>query len=182
MGIGSALETFCGQAYGAKQYHMLGVHMQRAMFVITLMCIPIALLWFNTEQIFRSLKQDPEIAAQAGLYLRWLIPSILPYGLLQCQLRFLQTQNNIWPLVISTAITSLVHFLVCWAFVLGLDSGSKGAALSIAISYWINVLILVIYIKFSPSCHKTWRGFSKEGMKNLIGFLKLAIPSALMSW
>ncbi|KAK2635319.1 hypothetical protein Ddye_030111 [Dipteronia dyeriana] len=26
LGMGSALETLCGQAYGAKQYHMLGVH------------------------------------------------------------------------------------------------------------------------------------------------------------
>ncbi|PON96732.1 Multi antimicrobial extrusion protein [Trema orientale] len=43
LGMGSALETFCGQAYGAKQYHMLGVDMQRAMLVLTLMCIPIAL-------------------------------------------------------------------------------------------------------------------------------------------
>ncbi|KAJ8553936.1 hypothetical protein K7X08_024614 [Anisodus acutangulus] len=29
LGMGSALETLCGQAYGAKQYHMFGIHMQR---------------------------------------------------------------------------------------------------------------------------------------------------------
>ncbi|KAK2992074.1 hypothetical protein RJ640_023457 [Escallonia rubra] len=29
LGMASALETLCGQAYGAKQYHMLGVYMQR---------------------------------------------------------------------------------------------------------------------------------------------------------
>ncbi|KAK4369360.1 hypothetical protein RND71_013152 [Anisodus tanguticus] len=33
MGMGSALETLCSQSYGAKQYHMLSIHMQRAMFV-----------------------------------------------------------------------------------------------------------------------------------------------------
>ena len=180
--MGSALETFCGQSYGAKQYHMLGVHMQRAMLVLTLACIPIALLWSCTEQIFISLKQDPEIAAQAGLYSRWLIPSIFPDGLLQCQLRFLQTQNIIRPLMICTGITSLFHVFVCWALVIGLDFGVKGAALANAISYWTNVLILAIYIKFSPSCRDTWTGFSKEGMRNLVEFLKLAIPSSLMVW
>ncbi|PON96731.1 Multi antimicrobial extrusion protein [Trema orientale] len=180
LGMGGALETFCGQAYGAKQYHMLGVHMQRAMLVLTLMCIPIALLWSCTEQIFRGLKQDPEIAARAGLYSRWLIPSIFPYGLLQCQLRFLQTQNIISPLMICTGITSLVHIFSCWTLVLKFDFGSRGAALSIAISYWINVWILATYIKFSPLCRKTWTGFSKAGMKNLLDFLKLGVPSALM--
>lgn len=180
--MGGAVETFCGQAYGAKQYHMLGVHMQRAMLVLLLMCFPIALLWSSTEQIFIILKQEPEISMQAGIYARWLIPSIFPYGLLQCQLRFLQTQNNTLPLMISTGITSVVHVISCWTLVFTFGFGNKGAAFSNAISYWTNVLILAIYIKLSPACQETWTGFSKEGMKNLLGFAKLAVPSALMVW
>ncbi|KAH7528400.1 hypothetical protein FEM48_Zijuj05G0068300 [Ziziphus jujuba var. spinosa] len=180
LGMGGAVETVCGQAYGAKQYHMLGVHMQRAMLVLLLVCFPIALLWSCTEQIFVLLKQEREISTQAGIYCRWLIPSIFPYGLLQCQLRFLQTQNNTSPLMLSTGITSVVHVIACLTLVLIFGFGNKGAALSIAISYWTNVLILAIYIKFSPACQKTWTGFSKEGMKNLMGFGKLAVPSALM--
>ncbi|PSR89466.1 Protein DETOXIFICATION like [Actinidia chinensis var. chinensis] len=180
MGMGSVLETLCGQDYGAKQYHMLGIHMQRAMLVLMLMGIPVALLWACTGYIFISCGQVPEISTQAGIYARWLILSIFPYGLLQCQTRFLQTQNNIWPLMTSTAITSLIHVLVCWCLVFGFGLGSRGAALSSAISYWTNVSILAIYIKFSPACEKTWMGFSKEGMRNIFGFLSLAVPSALM--
>ena len=40
--MGSALETLCGQAYGAKQYHMLGVHTQRAMLTLLALSIPLA--------------------------------------------------------------------------------------------------------------------------------------------
>ncbi|XP_017973466.1 PREDICTED: protein DETOXIFICATION 16 isoform X2 [Theobroma cacao] len=180
LGMGSALETFCGQAYGARQYHMLGVHMQRAILVLTLVSVPISLIWAFTGQVFTILKQDTEISMRAGVYARWMIPSILPYGLLQCQLRFLQTQNNVLPLMISTGITSLVHILVCWTLIFRLGFGNQGAALSSAISYWINVFILAIYIKFSPTCKKTWTGFSKDGRRNLVSFLKLGIPSALM--
>ncbi|XP_059659112.1 protein DETOXIFICATION 16-like [Cornus florida] len=180
LGMGSGLETFCGQAYGAKQYHMLGIHMQRAMLVVVLLGIPISVLWAFSGYILTSCGQDLAISTHAGIYARWLIPSIFPYGILQCQLRFLQTQNSVKPLMISTGFTSLVHVLVCWILVSRLGFGNKGAALSNAISYWINVLILAIYIKFSPSCQKTWTGFSKEGMKNLLSFLSLAIPSTLM--
>ncbi|KAI9175035.1 hypothetical protein LWI28_026430 [Acer negundo] len=180
LGMGSALETLCGQAYGAKQYHMLGIHMQRAMLVLTLISIPIALLWGFTEHVFTLLKQDPEISIHAGIYARCLIPSILPYGLLQCQLRFLQTQNNTLTLMISTGISSLVHVLACWTLVFRFGFGNKGAALSISISYWINVFILAIYIKLSPKCKKTWTGFSKQALENLLGFLELGISSALM--
>ncbi|KAF2311460.1 hypothetical protein GH714_023208 [Hevea brasiliensis] len=178
--MGSALETFCGQAYGAQQYHMLGVHMQRAMQVLVLTSIPISMIWAFTGQIFISLKQDPQISIHSGIYARRLVPAIVPYGLLQCQLRFLQTQNIVWPLVLSTGITSLVHLLICWTFIFGFGFGNEGAALSIAISYWTNVHILAIYIKFSPTCQNTWTGFSRAGTKNLLNFLKLGIPSALM--
>ncbi|XP_024044889.1 protein DETOXIFICATION 16 isoform X2 [Citrus clementina] len=180
LGMGSAVETFCGQAFGAKQYRMMGVHMLRAMLVLSLSSIPIAVLWAYTGKIFTTLRQDPEISFHAGIYARWLIPSILPYGLLQCQHRFLQTQNNILPLMLSTGISTLVHVLSCWTLIFGFGFGNKGAALSNAISYWTNVIILAIYIKFSPKCEKTWTGFSKEALENLRSFLGLGIPSALM--
>nr|XP_027189886.1 protein DETOXIFICATION 16-like [Cicer arietinum] len=32
MGMSSALDTFCGQAYGAKQYHMVGIYTQAQLF------------------------------------------------------------------------------------------------------------------------------------------------------
>ncbi|XAR50238.1 hypothetical protein NMG60_11004508 [Bertholletia excelsa] len=180
LGMGGALETFCGQAYGAGQYQMLGVHLQRAMLVLTLTSVPIALIWACTAQIFSFLGQDPDISGRAGVYARWLIPSILPYGLLQCQLRFLQAQNNISPSIISTGVSSLVHVIMCWTLVFGFGFGENGAALSSAVSYWANVLMLAVYIKFSAACEKTWTGFSKEGMNNLLEFLSLSIPSGLM--
>ncbi|CAH1423276.1 unnamed protein product [Lactuca virosa] len=180
LGMGSALETFCGQAYGAEQYRMLGVHTQRAMVVLMLMAIPISIIWTFTCTIFTFFGQDLEISTKAGSYTRWLIPSIFPYGLLQCQLRFLQAQSNTKVLMISTGLTSLIHILVCWICVFKLGLGCEGAALSCAVSYWINVLILSIYIKFSPAFEKTWMGFCKEGVTNLGDFLVLSIPSALM--
>ncbi|XP_028120227.1 protein DETOXIFICATION 16-like [Camellia sinensis] len=180
LGMASALETFFGQAYGAKQYHMLGMHLQRAMLVLMLTGIPIAFIWNFTGYIFTLCGQDSEISTQAGIYARWLIPSIFPYALLQCQLRFLQTQNNVKPLIISTIMTTLLHVLISWSLIFRIGLGNKGSALSIAISYWINVLFLAIYIHFSCTCQNTWTGFCKEGMKDLASYVSLAIPSAFM--
>ena len=180
--MASALETLCGQAYGAKQYHMLGIHMQRGMLVVVAISIPISIVWAFAGHIFAFCGQDVELSIHAGVYARWLIPSILPYGLLQCQLRFLQTQSRLKPLLISTGFTSLLHVFLCWALVSRLGLGNKGAALCNAISYWINALILALYIRYASSCEKTWTGFSKEGARNFPSFLSLAIPSACMIW
>ncbi|XP_019181915.1 PREDICTED: protein DETOXIFICATION 16-like [Ipomoea nil] len=179
-GMVGALETFCGQAYGAKQHGMVGIHMQRAVVVMMTLGIPISLVWAFAGEIFAFCKQDSEISANAGTYARWLIPSIFPYGILQCQITFLQTQSILKPLAISTGLTSLIHGFLCWLLVFKFGLGNKGAALCNSISYWIIVLILGLYIGFSPSCKTTWTGISKEGGKNLFSFLSLGIPSALM--
>ncbi|KAF8407735.1 hypothetical protein HHK36_006870 [Tetracentron sinense] len=180
IGMGSALDTLCGQAYGAKQYNMLGVQMQRAMFVLLLVGIPVAVIWANTENILLGFRQDPDISKGAGLYARYMIPTVFAHGLLQCLLRFLQTQNIVFPMMIISVATTLLHFPVCWVLVFKSGLGYRGAAVANSLSYWINVLLLALYVKLSPACKKTWTGFSKEAFYNVLNFLRLAIPSAVM--
>ncbi|XP_073154543.1 protein DETOXIFICATION 16-like [Henckelia pumila] len=180
MGLASALDTLCGQSYGAKQYHMLGIHVQRAMLVLLLLCIPLAVIWANTTSILTALGQNPNISKEAGSYARFMIPSIFGYGLLQCQVKFLQTQNNVFPMMISSGITTAFHIPLCWALVYKSGLGARGAAVANSVSYWMNVLLLSLFIKFSSSCVKTWKGFSKEALHDVLIFVRLAIPSAIM--
>ncbi|XP_021862106.1 protein DETOXIFICATION 16 isoform X2 [Spinacia oleracea] len=178
--MGYALDTFCGQSYGAKQYQMLGIHKQRAMLVLLCISIPIAFIWKNTGQVLAFLGQDPEIAAEAGIYAYYMIPSIFAYGLLQCHIGFLQAQNNVVPMMLTTGFTTLLHIVICWFMVFKSGLGNKGAALSNAISYWINVLLLGVYVRVSPKCKETWNGFSMKALHGIPEFLRLAVPSAAM--
>ncbi|KAK6122320.1 hypothetical protein DH2020_043940 [Rehmannia glutinosa] len=144
LGMGSALETLCGQAYGAKQYHLLGVYTQRAILTLLVLSIGLAVIWYHTSFILVTFGQDQEISAGAGEFNRWMIPGLFAYGILQCLF------------------------------------GSRGAALANGISYWINVLCLALYIKFSTACAKSFTGFSREAFNGILSFLRLAIPSAIM--
>lgn len=98
--MASALDTYCGQSYGARQYEMMGIHMQRAMFVLVLVSIPLCIIWANTESILIACGQDTSISFEAGIYARFMIPSLFAYGLLQCLNKFLQTQNIVFPMMI----------------------------------------------------------------------------------
>ncbi|XP_019235443.1 PREDICTED: protein DETOXIFICATION 16-like [Nicotiana attenuata] len=180
--MGSALDTLCGLSYGTKQYHMLGIHMQRAMFVLLLVSVPLTFIWANAEHILVLLGQDMEIAAEAGSYARFMIPTIFAYGLLQCQIRFLQAQNIVLPMMLSTGITTLLHLFSCWILVFKSGLGNKGAALANAITYWINFLLPAVYVRISPSCKSTWTGFSNEAFQDTWKYIRLAIPSAAMFW
>lgn len=51
LGMASALDTLCGQAFGARQYYLLGIYKQRAMFLLTLVSVPLSVVWFYTGEI-----------------------------------------------------------------------------------------------------------------------------------
>uniref|UniRef100_A0ACD5ZVY3 Uncharacterized protein n=1 Tax=Avena sativa TaxID=4498 RepID=A0ACD5ZVY3_AVESA len=179
-GMAGALDTLCGQAFGAREYHLLGIYKQRAMLLLTLVCIPVAVLWYNTGEILLLFGQDPDIAMEAGTYARWMIPGLFAYGLLQCHVRFLQSQNMALPVMASAGAAALFHLLTCWLLVHAAGMGGKGAALSNAISYWVYVILLAVYVRVSSSCEKTWTGFSTEAFCGARDFFRLAVPSALM--
>lgn len=180
--MAGALETFCGQAYGAQQHQLLGIYMQRAMLILVIISIPISCIWINTTNILVLFGQDEEISVKAGEYSRIMIPSIFAFALLQCEVRFLQAQKRVLPLMLASGITTLLHGFYCWILVFKSPLGFRGAALSIVISYWTNFFLLAIYIKLSPSCIISWTGFSREAFNNIWDFLRLSIPSTIMSW
>ncbi|KDP43817.1 hypothetical protein JCGZ_23025 [Jatropha curcas] len=179
-GMGSALETFCGQSYGAKQYHSLGIHLQRGVFVLLVMSIPIGIIFANAAEILKFLKQNPEIANEAGKYAYFLIPGFFSLSLLECHIRFLQTQNKVVPLMVTSGIATLLHIPICWVLVFRSSLKEMGAALASTICFWIIALQLMIYVYFSPSFKETWTGFSKEAFHGIPKFLKLAIPATVM--
>nr|ACU19637.1 unknown [Glycine max] len=180
LGLATALDTFCGQSNGAGQYHMLGIHMQRSMLVVLMMSVFLSIIWYNTEPILKAMHQDKAISKEAGSYTQYMIPSLFAYGLLQCILKFLQTQKIVFPMVLTSGIAAVLHVLLCWLLVFKSGLGIKGAALANSISYWINVILISLYVRFPSACKHSWTGFSKMALHNLLDFLKLAAPSAVM--
>ncbi|TVU16892.1 hypothetical protein EJB05_32895 [Eragrostis curvula] len=185
-GMASSLDTLCGQAFGAEQHHLLGVYKQRAMVVLALVSVPVAIVWAYTDKIlvvlFFRQEDTAEIAAGAGSYTRWMIPALFLFGQLQCHVRFLQAQNVVVPVMLSSGATVLVHVPVCWVLVRSqqLGLGVNGAALANAFSNLFNLSFLALYVRLSPSCKPTWTGFSRQAFRGIPGFFKLAMPSALM--
>ncbi|KAH6820759.1 MATE efflux family protein [Perilla frutescens var. hirtella] len=179
-GMACALETLCGQAYGAGQYHKLGTFTYGSMIWLLLACIPVSVLWIYTENILLLTGQDPAISAEAGKFSIWLIPSLFPYAILQSLIRYLQTQSLIIPMLFSTLATLCIHLPISWAFIFKTELGSAGAALSIGLSYLLNAVFLGLYVKCSSACAKTRASFSKDIFYTMGEFFRYAIPSAVM--
>ncbi|KAK3189566.1 hypothetical protein Dsin_029127 [Dipteronia sinensis] len=180
MGMASALETLSGQAYGAQQYSRIGTQTYTAVFSLFLVCLPITILWIYMGKLLVLVGQDPDISHEAGRFIIWFIPAVFAYAFLQPLIRYFQTQSLTIPMFLCSCVTLCLHIPLCWAMVFKSGLGNIGAALSIGISYWLNVIFLGIYMYFSPACAKTRGPISMELFHGIGEFFKFAIPSALM--
>ncbi|XP_027350339.1 protein DETOXIFICATION 9-like isoform X2 [Abrus precatorius] len=116
----------------------------------------------------------------ARQYCMCLIPALYGYAVLQCLIRYFQTQCMIFPMVFSSIAVLCLHVPICWVLVFKLGLGHVGAAFAIAISYWLNVIWLGIYVKCSSACEKTKIVFSTNALLSISEFFQFAIPSGLM--
>ncbi|KAI3702836.1 hypothetical protein L6452_28589 [Arctium lappa] len=180
VGLSGALETLCGQGFGAKLYRMLGIYLQASCWISISFSILISILWFFTEPILILLHQDPKISKMAALYIKYLIPGLFAYGLLENMLRFLQTQSIVALLVLCSLVPLILHFGITYLLVQRTSLAFVGAPLAVSISLWISVLMLASYVLFARKFKESWQGFSSESFYHVYATLKLALPSAAM--
>ncbi|XP_078433572.1 protein DETOXIFICATION 18-like [Wolffia australiana] len=180
VGLSGALETLCGQAYGAKLYRKMGIYLQASIITAMVASSMLAVVWWFTEPILILLRQDRAVAHAAAAYMRPLIPALFAYGQIQCLIRFLQTQSIVTPLVVCSVSSLLLHIPITFALVHPLGMGYTGAAVAAGVSQWISLLMLVSYAIFSKRFEETWQGFSTEAFAIILPTLRLAIPSAIM--
>lgn len=154
----------------------------RSIATLLLACLPISLLWMMMAKILTLLGQDPVISSEAQKYAMWMIPGLFAYAGIQPLMKFLQSQSLILPLFLTSLATLCFHVPLCWVMVFKLGLGNVGASLAISISDWLSVLLLILYVRFSPSCEETRAPLSWEAFRGINEFLRFAVPSALMMW
>ncbi|KAK7396099.1 hypothetical protein VNO78_16860 [Psophocarpus tetragonolobus] len=178
-GMTSALSTLCGQAYGAKEYDMMGVYLQRSWIVlfVTALCL-LPLLVFTTP-ILKLLGQDTIIAEVAGTISLWAIPILFAYIVsFNCQ-TFLQCQSKNVVIAFLAALSIIIHVSLSWLFTIEFEFGIPGAMISTILAYWIPNIGQLIFITCGW-CRETWKGFSFLAFKDLCPIIKLSLSSGAM--
>jgi MATE family multidrug resistance protein len=145
------------------------------------MFIPIAVLWWNVEQVLISLGQEAELSRMAALFLRYLLIGAPGYILFEATKKFLQAQGimnaGTYILLIASPLNILLNYLLVWNETFGL--GYIGAPIATSITYWTMFILLILYI-WRVEGSAGWGGFSKLAFHNLGDFMKLATTGILM--
>ncbi|PWA75318.1 root hair specific 2 [Artemisia annua] len=179
VGMGSALETLCGQAFGAGQVDMLGIYMQRSWVILLVTGLIMSFLYIFATPILLLIGQTEAISHAAGKMALWMIPQLFAYAINYPQAKFLQAQSKIMVMASIAGVALVLHVFFSWLFMLKLGWGLWGGALVLNFSWWFMVVAQMIYI-LSGTCGRAWTGFSWAAFSNLWGFVKLSLASAVM--
>ncbi|KAK4734576.1 hypothetical protein R3W88_008837 [Solanum pinnatisectum] len=178
MGMGSALETLCGQAFGAGQIHMLGIYTQRSMIILLLSTFFLLPVYIFATPILQFLGQDHDTAVVVGKFTMLIIPELFSLSITIPTTKFLQAQSKVGVLAWIGFVALLLHALLLWLFIYVFNWGLTGAAISLNLVCWINALAQFAYVVFR--CKDGWKGWSWSAFDDMWPFVKLSIESALM--
>ncbi|KAI4316775.1 hypothetical protein L6164_024720 [Bauhinia variegata] len=179
LGMGSALETLCGQAYGGGQIRTLGVYMQRSWIILLTTALVLVPIYVWSPPILELIGETTEISDAAGKFALWMLPQLFAYAMNFPIQKFLQSQRKVLVMAWISAVVLVLHAVFSWLLILKLGWGLTGAAITLNSSWWLIVIAQLFYI-FITGSDGAWNGFTWLAFADLFGFVKLSLASAVM--
>ncbi|KAL6471177.1 hypothetical protein MHYP_G00198270 [Metynnis hypsauchen] len=181
LGLALACDTLVSQTFGSKNLLHVGVILQRGVLILLLFCLPCWALLINSQPLLLLLGQDPEVARIAQLYIVAYLPAVPAMFLYQLQLSYLQNQGVIFPQMYASLVANIVNVLANYVLLFWWDLGVHGSAAANSFAQVFSCVAIFAYIRLKKLHVKTWGGWSSESLQDWGAYMKLAIPSTLMT-
>ncbi|PON68294.1 Multi antimicrobial extrusion protein [Parasponia andersonii] len=178
-GLAMGMEPICGQAYGAKQWKLLGLTLQRTVLLLLSTSVPISFMWLNMKNILLWCGQDQKISSVAQTFILFSIPDLFFLSLLHPLRIYLRTQSITLPLTYCSAISVLLHVPLNFLLVVKFQMGISGVAIAMA---WTNLhlfLLLLGFVYFSGVYKDSWVSPSVDCLRGWSSLLAMAVPTCV---
>ncbi|XP_055370057.1 multidrug and toxin extrusion protein 1-like isoform X2 [Betta splendens] len=161
-GLGLACDTLVSQTFGGKNLLRVGVILQRGVIILLLFCLPCWGLLMNAQAILLCVRQDPEVARIAQLYITAFLPAVPAMFLHHLQVSYLQNQDIILPQMYTAAVANVANVVTNYFLLHWLNLGVSGSAAANALSHVYNCTFLFAYIWWKKLHIATWGGMLGE--------------------
>ena len=176
--MGSALETLCGQAYGAGKVQLLGVYLQRSWIILSVTCVILSPIYIFATPTLKLLGQEDNLADLAGKFTIETIPQLFSLAIIFPTQKFLQAQSKVNVQATISFVALLLHMGMLGLFIFGFGWGTTGAAIAYNISSWVIAVAQVVYT--IGWCKEGWTGFTWSAFRDIWAFVRLSLASAVM--
>jgi MATE family multidrug resistance protein len=182
-GFASALESLCPAAYTSSQPKLCSLYALRTFVLVCLLMIPQIAIFWSSESILLALKQEPDVARDAALYLKVMSFSLPAYATYECTKKWLQGQGRFFVPAGTVFVVAPINIVVTYLLVLGpieeINLGYIGAPISTVISIYLMAIISVLYSIFFLS-KEAWGGIDRRVFQSLGLNARLGLAGTLM--
>ncbi len=140
------------------------------------------LLWWS-QPILIALKQEPQVAETAAIYLRvagWgLFPALLVMTLKSYLAALERTQIVLWITVVAAVVNGLTNYALIFGNWGAPELGVMGAAIASVVTQIVSLVAVVIYaVKALPE-HSLFQRFWRPDWEMFMSVLRLGVPIGL---
>jgi MATE family multidrug resistance protein len=178
-GLATSLDTLCAQAYGSGRKHLVGLQLQRMVWFLWAITVPIAFIWYFADRILVVIIPEKRSAELAGLYLKVLLLGAPGFALFESGKRFVQAQGLFSATTYVLLVASPLNAFMNWLFVWHLNWGFIGAPIAVVVTDNLLPLLLFLYVYFVDGA-QCWNGFTIRAFHNWGPMIKLALPGLVM--
>lgn len=194
-GLNGALESLVSVSYGASQTgsdpeyqremrRMCGLLHNRGRFVVTLVMVPLIIIYSLSDRILVGIGQDKEVAHVACIYVVIMLPGVWAMGQFDATKKFLSSQQTAKIPVVVQLITTALHVLWAWLFIRHMNMREVGGAIATNLTYILNMIIADTWIRATAEHDFPdmvfWYDMETFDLSEICTYLRIGVPGMFM--
>ncbi|KAH9188514.1 hypothetical protein AeNC1_009510 [Aphanomyces euteiches] len=179
IGLPTALDTLCSQAYGSGNMAKMGTSLQSALLAMTMAFVPIFVINSFSDHILMGLGQDPVVCVLSKRFTLYVTATYPFYAFQQIVRKLLQAHNIVYPMFFLAVVSNAIH--IGAGIPLTRVFGYDGAGLARVLCQAVYPILLAVYLWFRP-VYKQWhiQWSLQTAWTNLREFFQFGLPGLLM--
>ncbi|KAF0694911.1 Aste57867_14253 [Aphanomyces stellatus] len=184
-GFSKGVHSLASQAFGAKNYILLGRYAQMGAFMLTVMSIPLGLFWWFVGDLLGFCGVAASTVHLAQLYTRLSIVWMWPRLIYQLFVVYFAAQQNVLPASIFSLAFVGVNAVANYVLVFGVGSwrglGFLGLPIAMAITMYGRLAAFLVYMMWIQRHHAATWVWSLDFLRlpYLTMLLRVGLPLAL---
>ena len=186
LGLMNATAPMMATELGRNRHSVRDIRrtVRQGLWMAILVSIPIWLVLWNTEAILLAMGQEPALAREGGIYVRWLQWAVLPfYGYIVLRSFLSALQRPRWALVI-VVVAVLFNAFANWCLIFGNlgfpEMGISGSGLATTLSSMLMFggLAAVVSLERQFRRYRLFGRFWRSDWPRFKALLELGLPIA----
>lgn len=192
-GIQGGIDSLCTAANGEKEFKLIRIYTNISKLVTTsyffLVFFPFT---YIAPYLCKLIVNDDRMIDLTCSFIDSMIIAIFLVGFRELFNRYLQSMLIFYPTMIINFITLILHPIWAYLFIIKWNYNIRGAGYSLAITQFLNVFFVSLYINYSKRVNQnsnpnSFININKENLLNIFNwffiknYLKYSIPACLLN-